>query len=107
MATVLITKTTKPKSKRIQIAFTSSPAFQSRIDSLSNKYYGMSISEIFKMAIIKLDNTEDEDETDFIRKDKVLYETLLKHKNDGLILNSKTDKIFKNINEFNDAASQF
>lgn len=103
MTIATLTKTTKPKSKRIQIAFASSSAFTSRIESLSKKYYGMSIAEIVKMAVIKLDK-EEEEETDYIRKDKKTYATLLKYKDD-MGYNPKTDKLFKNINELENAFS--
>jgi hypothetical protein len=107
MTTALLTQPTKQKSKRIQIAFASSPAFQSRIESLSSKYYGMTVPEIFKMAIIKLDKDEEEDETDYIRKDKVLYATLLRHKAEGFAIDPKKDKIFKTLKDFQDATNQF
>jgi hypothetical protein len=100
MSSATLTKSTKSKSKRIQIAFTSSPAFASRIESLSSKYYGMSVAEIFKMAIIKLDN--EEDESAYIRRDKQTYATLLKYKDDGSS-NAQSDKLFKNIKELEDA----
>jgi hypothetical protein len=106
MLTKTLTKPTSQKSKRIQIAFASSPAFQSRIQSLSQKYYGMTVSEIFKMAIVKLDNDQ-EDETDYIRKDKVLYQTLLRHKNEDSVINAKHDKIFKTVKEFDDVTDKF
>jgi hypothetical protein len=82
MTTATITKT-----GRYQITLPKTPPITNRIESLLKKYNGMNLTEILKLSLIKLDNDTDivdtaQDETDYVKSDKNLYEYLLKAKAD-------------------------
>jgi hypothetical protein len=73
------------KITRVQVAFNATDGMNSRIQNLYQKYYGLSLTEIVKLAIIELDkSTEFEDETAYIKSDKALYARLLKNQNQPL-----------------------
>jgi hypothetical protein len=79
---------TKPSS-RVQIAFNATDGLNSRIQNLYQKYYGLSLTEIVKLAIIQLDkSTEFEDETAYIKSDPKLYARLLESINNPIIAKS-------------------
>jgi hypothetical protein len=84
------------KTQRYQITLPKTGPITGRIESLMNKYEGMSLTEILKLSIIQLDNatpSNDMDETDYIKSDPDLYAHLLKTKadiEDGKFVAAKT-----------------
>jgi hypothetical protein len=90
-----MTTKTNNKLARTQIAFGVNDPINQRLKSLSNRYYGMSISEIVKLAIIELDNSNDNDETSYIKQDVDLYNRLLKYQNQEI----EVGKIITNLEE--------
>jgi hypothetical protein len=98
----MTTNTLPNKIARVQVAFNATDAMNTRIQNLYQKYYGLSLSEIVKLAIIELDkSTAFEDETAYIMSDKNLYTRLLKNK-DQPVVGGVT---FQTIKELEDAIS--
>jgi hypothetical protein len=63
----MTTNTLPNKIARVQVAFNATDAMNTRIQNLYQKYYGLSLSEIVKLAIIELDkSTAFEDETAYL-----------------------------------------
>lgn len=100
MTTNRITKPTNKVQNRVQIAFNPTTGLNSRIESLYAKYYGLSLTEIVKLAIIELDKaSEPEDETAYIKKDKKLYARLLQANKKPKIVSSYTLEEFQKMTE--------
>jgi hypothetical protein len=76
------TTKTITKPQRYQITLPKTSQINNRIASLLQKYDGMTLTEIVKLAIIQLDNSNNLsiEETDYIKSDPVLYKRLLKSK---------------------------
>lgn len=51
------TQTLQNKTKRIQIGFNTNEGLDNAIQNLTQKYYGLSLTEIIKLAIIELNNS--------------------------------------------------
>jgi hypothetical protein len=99
----MTTNTATNKITRVQVSFNATDGMNDRIQNLYQKYYGFSLSEIVKLAIIELDkSTQFEDETAYIKSDKRLYDRLLKNKNNPIVGGVS----FSNIKELEDAFSQ-
>jgi hypothetical protein len=78
------TTTLNPKStSRWQITLPKQDSISIRINNLLQKYEGMNLVEITKLALIQLDNnTITPTETDLIRQNTGLYSYLLQTKKD-------------------------